>query len=357
MSRRPIGTTSINATSYSLEDPLPPLPHEEQAYTNNNNQGVSRGKFWDWTMNGGQENCRPTPFYVLRWRALKMRFAAFKLWMDEKILSSIITSSSGNASNYYDYEEKWFWKIAQAMQVLLKTRWKLLLRIAVSLLFCTMLWIYCTSDAEAQVDDPTRHLKPSFAKESDDNVDFNRPSRRLTCAEQQSGFIENSTMTLSKILHFSEAALTGTVDRDIPPLPCSCAPLFGQNLDILSLKNINSAPEKEKTTPGENNSKNQQFIHAFHIRLDPAPGSEQVVVEENQDFLFDAERPRGTIRIKRYSNIILHYNEMKTCRQATPIQLKDQYAFCAQACLDLIQGITIDKSPNALPSFAHTIEQ
>ena len=281
---------------------------------------------------------RRTPFYRLWWRWMVLRWQRWRTWLDERLITG----------NPYDEEIRLVWRLALLAKRLSERYWRLVSGSLAALFTCFVLFLWLTSDAEAQVQDASRNLVPHFARDTDPGVDFGRQSRNLTCAEQQSGFITNGTMTLSKLIHFSETALRGEIDRDIPPLPCACAPLFGVSVQLLSIRLLDEGPSNGA-------DEGSTFVHAFRPRLEPVPGTPQAIVVENQDFLFGEERARGSVRVKRHTNLVLHYTEGTSCRQATPIQLKDQWAFCAQACAELMQGLTVDRSPNALPQFANTI--
>lgn len=160
---------------------------------------------------------------------------------------------------------------------------------------------------------------------------FSAPSTDFTCAE-----LHETSLQMSRLLSASELALHAGH-------ACACAPMFGLRKRHLAIRLAGNATELPVTK------------HMFNVGLlaNPPPSPDRMYnrVEEHQRMLFP-NAAAGFVTNVRVDSVWLTYlvapaatsrpgaADPTTCKNGA-IFLTDGDAYCAQACLDLYDGVTV----------------
>jgi len=168
-------------------------------------------------------------------------------------------------------------------------------------------WLASTADTSALGEALVRNTAPG-ALPWDTSGSY--AAHPLTCADML-----RPDERLARALNATGRLVTGQ-----PPAPCSCATAFGARVRHIAV----AGP-----------------LHMFNARLTDKGGS-QTLVTESQRNLFPS-RGEERVRNTRHDDIALAYEQATVdgrCESASA-RLTGAPAWCAQACLDLFEGISV----------------
>jgi len=172
--------------------------------------------------------------------------------------------------------------------------------------------------------------RAQYARHGHDGVDLRRAATDMQCSDIRSGIMRSLGDDSSVSLDELRAQTTYLVRAD--ELPCVCAPALG-------------APRRYAVL---NLGVDTQLVHAYNARIDrewdgSLDGGERLDVEaaslvrENQRMLFP-ERSES-VDVVRSNAVRLRYQD-EECR-ARSLILRDEHAWCMQACDDLFDGRSV----------------
>ena len=172
-----------------------------------------------------------------------------------------------------------------------------------------------------------------YAQDGDPGVNFSAPSSEFTCRELRSGAVSSGDTFATMIRRAHKA-----MDID-ERLLCTCAPMFGIRRQHMTLR-----VRDEDASGGESHhSHPQQLVEVFNAYADVGYAKEHSVgrryMREKQRKLFP-ERSELYKVLRNDTIKLIFQNKDTSCSRSSIILHKDE-AYCVQACLDLMQGITI----------------
>ncbi len=170
------------------------------------------------------------------------------------------------------------------------------------------------------------HLE--YVRQGQAGVDFSQPARPLTCAELLADVLaSDGQVSMDDVRTAAEDALTSRHGEDVPA--CVCAPMFGIRRRYLAVNDSRTVHHLYNPTRDADWDKS-------------APGGRSVAsgkswVTENQRMLVPAETT--DVENVRENSVRLTYRTRECKASAVIVQLEP--AWCAQACLDLMDGRTV----------------
>jgi hypothetical protein len=203
-------------------------------------------------------------------------------------------------------------------------------------------------------------VTPTYARAGEDAVHFNVSSRKISCRELRRGALSYDdasaaatttdatagqplpmrTLSLTRLRHYAEYMLLHSPQRPA----CTCAPMFGaRRRHVAVMQRVENIVEA--------------VLHMYNPRLDEAwfaawggmeagdvasgggggVSGRHALVREDQRMLFPARTER--VKVVRANGVrVVFVNE--SCAGNAIVLLKES-AWCVQACLDLLDGISV----------------
>jgi len=176
------------------------------------------------------------------------------------------------------------------------------------------------ADEAAYVADATR---PSWARHGEPGIDFSAVSAELTCGELASGSLQRIVSpaeqpSLARLRITAEALLAGS------DAACMCAPMVGTRRRYLAIRRAGAGG----------------LVHLYNPVIDndaAAAASDKSIVAESQRMLFPGRTE--DVENVRANTVRISYRD-DAC-QARAMLVHNEAAWCAQACIDLMNGRTV----------------